>query len=440
MKKKNLLHKNLFKLLALVLTFAITATSFCACSSETAVKGDTNTNMPDFQYMFKLLGSETPVQKTDNGYYTMLSNMMLYVDGKTLDATPLCSKADCLHTTDFSDCNAKIENFYMGTADNFQICGNNIYVMCDDTQFSDGTESSSITTSLYQISLDGNTRNKVFTVNNSFIVDWFVLNGYLYYQAQTENQEEVSDTNVYVSGNFYKAKLNSNDTPTVLFNYEKSADAYGCKGSMVNVYDKYMYITEAGYSSEKAYKKVLNGEDIDEKDEVSYLLCINLEDGSQTIIDKNHSSITTIVSFDGILDGKLLYSVTSPENSEDIFISDLNGNNPSKLKTLDSDSYRIFCDEKYIYLDDGCLTDVENGKENRSYTVLDKTGKQLSQVYLPQELINEHSAEFYPTGFDEKYMWLKGQEDSNMALYCIDKSQMLNNGKKLEYKLVYKYE
>ena len=109
----SLVHKR--KLTALLLAFSMTfLLTFSSCSNEGGSSTKlSSSSMPDFQYMFKLLGVQTPTQKSDNGYYNVVSDHIVFTDEKTLKSTPLCNKTDCLHTSEFPDCNAKIENIHI---------------------------------------------------------------------------------------------------------------------------------------------------------------------------------------------------------------------------------------------------------------------------------------------------------------------------------------
>ena len=92
-------HKSFLMFLFLIVFFAFTACNTKGNNSERL----SSSTMPDFQYMFKYDGARVPTQKSDSGYYNIVSDHIIFTDAETLGSTPLCNKTDCLHTGDFPD-------------------------------------------------------------------------------------------------------------------------------------------------------------------------------------------------------------------------------------------------------------------------------------------------------------------------------------------------
>ena len=167
------IHK---KVLALMIISALLVCSGCG---ENASSGRiSSSSMPDFQYMFKYDGARIPTQKSDSGYYNIVSDRIIFTDAETLNSTPLCNKTDCLHTGDFPDCNAKI-NDLESSFDNFQIYRDKMYYLA--TWYNENTDE--ISTILKSTSLDGTQSDTAMEFKDKFICDWFIYEGYFYYQT-----------------------------------------------------------------------------------------------------------------------------------------------------------------------------------------------------------------------------------------------------------------
>lgn len=419
----SLIHKRKFigLLLAFSMTFLLT---FSSCSNEGGSSAKlSSSSMPDFQYMFKLLGAQTPTQKSDNGYYNVVSDHIVFTDEKTLKSTPLCNKTDCLHTSEFPDCNAKIENMQNCT-DNFQIYDNSIYylsfVVTDDI-----TEEEN---KLIRISLDGSKRDDIITLKSKFISDWFLYDGYFYYQSMISTDNSDSESK---SGNFYRINL-SNNTEEEFIDFSKISGIYDAEGSLRNVYDGYMYVTLSGYKNKDDYEKITNGKDLDTVDSYTTKIArFNLTDGKCQIIDPYKNDY----EFVGFSDGKLVGTIIDDKKTQ-ICISNLDGTEPD-IVTETNSKYQIFCDDSYLYVYNQSVVD-ENDDVKKIY-VYDKNGNKKSEVTVPDEISDVISAASITFGDD--YMWFQMTDSKGIkVLYCIQKSDLMKNGTKLTYKEVYRYE
>ncbi len=421
MKNRNnifLINKviSMFLLLTVLCFFA-----GCGNKGSNAENKLSSASMPDFQYMFKELGAQTPTQKSDSGYYNVISDKIIYTDAKTLKSTPLCNKTDCLHTSNFPDCNANLADWYL-SFDNFQIYNDNIYYLA--TAFDEIIKESEI--HFNSISLDGSKKDTVLILKNELVTDWFLYNGYFYYQTTVNIGEDESNT---MSGNYYRIDLSS-QSEEVFIDFSKLDGIFGAEGSLRNVYDNYMYVTLSGYSSEDAYNKVINGEEIDgDALMLRKIARYSLADGSYIIIDPYNNDY----EFIGFSDGKLI-GTDSDGDTKKICISELDGTNPQTITEVNN-LYQVFCDDNYIYVYN--QSGAEDNDERKTITVYDKNSKKISDAYLPDEVANNMSL----MTFYDDYMWFENSSASgNVYLCVIDKSQLLNNEQEITYQEVYKYE
>lgn len=392
---------------------------FSACGKENSatVSELSSSSMPDFQYMFKT--AYTSTQKSNSGYYNIVSNTLVYTNADTLKTTPLCNKSDCLHTSYFPDCNAKI-NDRANTFDNLQIYQDKIYYLAEDL-----SDVSQVGTKLLKcISLDGSEKDTVLKLKDKFVVDWFIYDRYFYYQTNITINDDNSQTK---SGNFYRIDL-STKSEELFIDFSNIDNIFEAEGSMRNIYEGYMYVTLAGYKNENAYDNLMNGKEINEDDNVIKIARYDLSNGNCTMIDPYDNEY----EFVGFSDGKLVGTdANSDGKTKKICISELDGTNPTTVTEIDNHN-QVACDDNYIYVYN--LFSASDNDERKTVSVYDKSGEKLSTAYLPDKL------EDITIAFYDDYIWFEINADSSTSLCVIDKSELLNNEKEVTYQEVYKYE
>lgn len=163
---------------------AVCATSFTSCNTDETQK-TTNTSFnyeTDMQYMY-YAGTYAPITKSDTGYYYVGGHdMVIYVDKESQKATPLCSKPNCLHTSD-KDCDAYF--FQLATTVDLslgtysvpiQYYKGNLYMVTIEWT-SDGIPN------CYLIKTDkaGKNREKITNELDFATKNWMIHRGYFYY-------------------------------------------------------------------------------------------------------------------------------------------------------------------------------------------------------------------------------------------------------------------
>ena len=399
--------KKVIRIMALVLLMSL----FVGCETNSSNKVLSSSKMPDFQYMFKAMGVRKPTQKSNSGYYNVVNNRIIYTDSSTLKSTPLCNKSDCLHTSDFVDCNAKVDD-WLNCFDNFQIYRDKIYYLSVDVSEKEEVYH------LNSISLDGAEKSTVLTLKNKFVTDWFLYNNYFYYQSSAM----VDDS----SKNFYKVDLSTRDEE-IFIDFSKLNGIYGAEGSLRNIYDGYMYITLYGYTNENDYEKVINGEEIDGNvSTVRKIVRYNLADKSSMLIDPYDNDY----EFIGFSDGQLIGTDTEGDLKK-VCVSNLDG---SDVKTIieTENVFQVFCDENYIYIYNQSV--VQSSNERKSIFVYDKNGEKISEAYVPDLIAESLNA----ITFYDDYIWFQNYLNSGeISLCAIEKTDLLNNGKEFNYNEVY---
>lgn len=410
-------HKSSFIFLLLIVFFALTACNEKGNNSESL----SSCSMPDFQYMFKYDGARIPTQKSDSGYYNIVSDRIIFTDAETLDSTPLCNKSDCLHTGDFPDCNAKISDME-SSFDNFQIYRGKMYYLA--TRYNENTDE--ISTVLKSTSLDGTQSDTDMAFKDKFICDWFIYDGYFYYQTSASISEENTEAQ---AGNYLRVSL-SDKHEEKFIDFSKLDGVYGASGTLRNVYEGHMYLTVSGYNNKSDYEKIIKGEKIN--GEVSTLRKIgrySLDDGDFIYIDPYNNDY----EFVGFSDGKLIGTDTVGDEKR-ICISELDGSDPKTVMKTNCD-YRVFCDDSYIYVYNQSVIDEDAG--DKMIFTYDTNGNKKSEVTVPEVIADA----MYALTFGDDYMWFQKTENNGaQVLCCIKKSDLLNSGKTLSYKEVFRYE
>ncbi len=411
------------KFLRMLALSLVSALCLCVgCNENSNVTSElSSSSMPDFQYMFKYDGARTPTQKSDGGYYNIVSNHIIFTDSKTLNSTPLCNKSDCLHTGDFPECNARLDDME-ASFDNFQIYRDKMYYL--SAQYNERTDNT--VTVLKSTLLDGTQSYTSLEFSDKFICDWFVYDGYFYYQSVVSISDESTQTQ---AGNYYRVSL-ADKSEQEFIDFSQLDGIYGASGTLRNVYDGYMYVTVNGYKNKDDYETIIKGEEIDgEVSTVRKIVRYNLKDGSCTDIlpDKND------YEFIGFSDGKLIGTYIK-DNKKYVCFSGLDGADCCDITHTDI-NYRVFCDDDYIYIYNQSV--VNESSDEKIISVYDKNGKKISYVTVPDEIANY----MYMITFGDDYMWFQQSlETGAQVLCCVKKSDILKSGVKLTYKEVYRYE
>ena len=122
------------KLLSVILVLIL---FFCITGCEEGKYADKNFNIEtDMQYYYRQSGTDLPMTESPNGYYYMYysktNNILFYVDKETEEATPLCSKPNCLHDNPNScdayfDVSESVMNNQM-----IQYYNGKLYILCGE--------------------------------------------------------------------------------------------------------------------------------------------------------------------------------------------------------------------------------------------------------------------------------------------------------------------
>ncbi len=418
------MKRNVLSMICLI----ILCLTFSSCAEKTENTELSSKTMPDFQYMFKVDGIHTLTQKSDGGYYNLVDKNIIFTDKDTMKSTPLCDKSNCLHNGEYSDCNAKISDMYL-CLDNFQIYDGKIYYMATDLS---GDKDKQNNLYLKRLSLDGSKREIVFTFKNKDIVDWFLYDGYLYYQTNIKFDESLNKEYTQ-SGCFYKINLNSKEESKFI-DFAETMGIYGGEGSLRNIYDGYMYVTLSGFNNKKVYERVVKGKEIKGSEaSVRKIVRYRLSDGKADVIEPYDD-----YEFTGFYGNKLLgYYVDKNKKIKHVCLSDLNGKNARTVFDFKNDN-KIYCDDTYFYVYNQ-FSVFENSQSDNQKTiaVYNRKGENISKVKVPDE-IKDYIEDI---NFYDNYLWFQINSDNGKTSVCTaDKKELLKNGRELKYEKVFVYE
>lgn len=384
----------------------------------------------DFQYYyFTINGTCLPVTNSETGYYFFLPNRFLYyIDKESMESTPLCSKVNCLHN-DRSSCDAYFNTYMVpieGAESNIlQYYDGNLYMMLrEEDQYG-----SFAGATLYKVSLDGATREKLISFDFG-VPNWLVHRGGFYYAQEIFRNDKESEL---TTGSILIKQLPLNNLkakPIELFNTENYYDnIYSI--SQVVAYDDYLF-TMVNSMSEESIENYRSTGKLNFGDLESNYYSINTKTSEVKQIFNSEGEI----SIHGFYNGKLLYSIINKNSDSDFryFTCELDGNNPIFLRSMEYGD-NLFSNGTQLYLQNFAQL-YEEGKVLKNYdevVMLNSDFEETSRFKIPFKNSVKTVAQ------DSDYFVIFQQiGNSDMEVYCVDKAKLENlNGEEAEYITVY---
>jgi hypothetical protein len=328
------------------------------CTSAPANLGDTYLLGQDDQYYFEKNAQAQSMAETKDGYYFFsgpASVFLYYMDKKTMKPVILCNKPNCLHTDETDsfkvmDCNACMYEYNL----NLVYYNENLYVGGNSLTSVDNIYS------IYQVSLDGTQRKKIYTFKN--IPDrWIIHRGYIYFTIDDNAIIQGQEANTKTTCKLYRLDMSHiNSTPTLL--YETNG-----------VYERTLRLL--GYQ---------NG---------VYWLTIGFEDGSMTkvsgiaikynIIDEKADVFGNNIIYLSACNGKLIVRCDDGK----MYMSNQDGSDKKEIGKIGNGGF-IYCDGvNYIYCDTLPMAFNEQGgsqgnKNLRSLLVYNMQGKLVNTINI----------------------------------------------------------
>ncbi|MBQ8000851.1 MAG: hypothetical protein IJ298_06465 [Ruminococcus sp.] len=400
---------------ALILVLAVVC-SLIGCDSNNQTSSDSYNYLTDAQIANTLDIGNVNIAKSENGYYVLVGSKLYFVDGVSLGATLLCSKPNCLHSDE--NCSAVI-----GNVDNIAFSDGFVYYIA-----SAGVEKEFIGSYLVKLSADGSTKENIYYIDKDY-GDFIVHRGYFYYTTREFKLDDytglldIDKCDAYI----YRLPLESKDKESekVYFAEEVERDAQlsGLMAYGDNLYFD-LYGMKRGTKNEEIRKSIK--------------LNLTTFEESETITESGVS-----LSRPRLFGDSLVFTSDENENGKCYYYkTDFNGNNPEKFfETYDGES--VFCDGKYLYVDNFYTLVMPHLFEENDEV---KTDERYIKVYDSKlNLLDEFSfgsgsaTTWHILSVDSEMFLFGGKGNEGDIIFYYDKSEFGNlNGKEWIKKFSYK--
>lgn len=428
------------KLISAILLICILSGVACAFSScgEQPLEidySDKYIENQDYQYMYADGFGHSSFQKSDNGYYAAVNNFIFYIDGKTMNATPLCNKSNCLHDREtdeekLKECNAYLPDYAEYTRNSIQLYNSKIYFLQLDSADSAEDVDKYL---FYEMDTESGSRKLLLTYTDGKVKFWAVHRGYIYFKADnyisSDDSGELKAQNGTGFNKMFRLKLGES-SPEVIYDFEKTDGIYNLQlSNSFTVYGNHIYIGYSGYKNEEAYNKVISADEKDFESVALDMLCGYLHiditnDETSIILDGSEENSKV---FNCFYNGNLCYS-----QNNSVYVSELNGSNSELL--ADNINGIFLSDGKRNYTS---IFDIDDtGQDVQSVMMLDDKFKNKSVCTMPDNFFVQGIVQMM-CPYDDNYIWGFAENNGSTDIVYIDKSQLDSNQSQLKVKAVY---
>lgn len=428
------------KLISAILSICILSSVACTFSScgEQPLEidySDKYIENQDYQYMYADGFGHSSFQKSDNGYYAAVNNFIFFIDGKTMNATPLCNKSNCLHDREtdeekLKECNAYLPDYAEYTRNSIQLYNSKIYFLQLDSADSAEDVDKYL---FYEMDIESGSRKLLLTYTDGKVNFWAVHRGNIYFKADnyisTDDSGELKAQNGMDFNKMFRLKLGES-SPKVIYDFEKTDGIYNLQlSNSFTVYGNHIYIGYSGYKNEEAYNKVISADEKDFESVASDVLCGYLHiditnDETSIILDGSEENSKV---FNCFYNGNLCYS-----QNNSVYVSELNGSNSELL--ADNINGIFLSDGKRNYTS---IFDIDDtGQDVQSVMILDDKFKNKSVCTMPDNFFVQGIVQMM-CPYDDNYIWGFAENNGSTDIVYIDKSQLDSNQSQLKVKAVY---
>lgn len=401
------------------------------CEKEKISYENTYVAGQDFQYMYYGSAYEfgLTMAETEEGYYKLMENYILYTDKETMKTVPLCGKTDCLHEKETDPKKKENCNAYVDTKDGFlYLCQNKLYTM-KKVYEEDQNQTTAIYFELYEISLDGSKRNKVCTLKEDNVELWLIHRGKMYFDAKQQGKDEKMHPVLK------SVDLKSGKIEEIIF----LEDLYDGMVQDFQAYGNYVYVYISGLNRE--VEETEEAEDWADA-QVDRWLAIHIQTGEvKELFAEAFQKEKKYPQFICFWQDHLYYDYTDANwktrKKSTVYKCDLEGEQEEEWMTIDS-HYKYTADEEYFYLYNTWKDSVAEGKEEAMAWVYDKQGKEIDTYAMPNagphsNLTPGSKDKFWGTGINE--------DGTEAALIYEEKGKMgTHKGEPLKMQICYRME
>lgn len=434
--------------LCFILVIMIFSFGGCGGKKEEFLE-DTYIEGQDYQYMFASPDFNFSfAQKGENGYYLINNGYRIYYDPKADVATPLCNQVDCLHDKEENEklqkkCHARYDWFEDGLESQIQYYNGDLYMLTP-------IDAETGVVKLMKYPEDGSEGSVVRTFKNANITYWIIHRGYMYFCSESYSIEGEEDGDVDRTQGVFRCSVIDDDAKSECI-FIPDEDCVGLELATIQAYGNHIYFFQCGFTEaikDKDYKEYLAWRTYHYDIRTKKVSEIQVEEQK----DNKYSFTQNGAGCLSFVDGKLLFAAMDIRESEDHesenygigtqwYFADLDGSNQTKALKTDYQYDHVFCDDRYIYVDNQfeveylTLHGEDNQKPKQTYKIYDKQMHFVDEITMPFE-----EAVGLMIG-DKQYQFLiLGDEASGINAVWNKDDIGKNKGKFPNIKEVYKVE
>ena len=390
--------KKVILIIILILNIYMIGCSKSYESSDDYIEGQ------DAQYMYMMTDRDRYITASEEGYYFVNGIYLYFCSYDTMKPIVLCNKAECLHDKELDETKKINCNGYIQTGSNpklLTIYDGYIYYYIDDDFFKDyysGPE-------LIRVSLDGTKRKTVCKLEEN-IVSMALHRGKLYYSVDIVKDE---------SNGVYESSLKEYDLfklrsePKEILKFEKTMASIQ---EIIPIGSKLIYTKFEGEDNNLIYGYYV----YDLNDKVEYKVGEDITDENLGVVSIFNKMIMFIPRT--IEDNKVILD-------SNVYVNNLNSPQSEVLFKRSFDDIIYYSDNKYVYVDNVATLDIDDN--NRILTVYDKEGNKVDSID-----VTGVNVFFNFVGGDEKYIFVRYEDEQGSYIKYIDKSKIGTGTAKLE--------
>ena len=382
--------------------FLVTVLMLClvSCGEDKDVWAGEYNPKTDFKLNVEYPSGVGMMTETENGYYFINGLYLYYINKDTLECTPLCSKANCLHDreTDISkkaECGACVQ-------------ANGIFSYKQDIYLVRQGEN------CVNVDRFSNKGEYIKTICELPYDTYIVLlhRGYIFYTySDLDGYIEPGKTYINMpSGQFYIMKVSLDGGKEEVI-YKCPLDGNGFVNvNLETAYKNMLYATEQGTEINSS-EMVLRG------------IAINLETNEYTYQEaEEYTPGTKTIYNNKIVYNRWYYDYFDKRNRT-AYSMDLDLANENPIFESEYDTPLLFWDGEYWYDTNWSVFTLAKGADYQEFTVYDDNRNKLCSFDFRNVEGHDFSREnFHDPVITEEYMFFRTQRDeTGVYIICIDK-------------------
>ena len=384
--------KNQFLVIAILTIFL--GILLCSCKTE-------NSEVPEDRYSVFQKGFASSmgnkIVESPDGFYLFNGNFLTFLDKNFENPVTVCDKPECRHLEEAEEHVVECNAFY-GNPRDIKYYNGKLYIAADAM---DGANQA-----IYQVDLDGNGRNKIYTAENQGEFCFLIYKGDIIAYEQQYNETQVS-------AEIIRFPINDPKQAETLFSGKETDINNSGISYLINDEDNlyFNFVDREKWTDIRFYTTDLTSNETERicKDADRFLLIgSDRLIGSENIERNNEDRTWENKYFQFSKDGKLEKELTDKD-----------------YEALSRGAIIDGIDDQYIYLSDICYGADAPPAEERYHYIYTYDGKEAGRIYQT----GTDSLSFYPGNDD--YAIIQDYDGTEQVYYKVDKS-LIESGQTLE--------